>query len=93
MSDRLFRLALPLVLVAVIGNVHAQEPTGDLAKRLAGVQFEPYAKAPGYSEGPTWRRGEVFFCSGALLRVNAQGKGRKGVRNRCPTFVSPKNGS
>jgi len=42
----------------------------DLARKLAGVKFEKYADAPGYSEGPTWRNGDVFFCSGALLRVD-----------------------
>ncbi|HEX7897845.1 MAG TPA: SMP-30/gluconolactonase/LRE family protein [Planctomycetota bacterium] len=36
------------------------------------VAFEKYAAAPGYSEGPTWRDGEVFFCSGTLLRVDSQ---------------------
>jgi sugar lactone lactonase YvrE len=45
---------------------------GELAQKLAGVKFEHYAPAPGYSEGPTWRNGEVFFCSGSLLRVDAQ---------------------
>ncbi len=50
----------------------ADEPTGELAKKLAGVKFDHYAEAPGYSEGPTWRNGEVFFCSGALLRVDAK---------------------
>lgn len=50
----------------------AAEPTGALAERLAKVTFERYAAAPGYSEGPTWRNGEVFFCSGALLRVDRQ---------------------
>ena len=49
----------------------AAEPTGELAQRLAGVKFDHYAAAPGYSEGPTWRAGDVFFCSGALLRVTA----------------------
>ncbi|MCE9561005.1 MAG: SMP-30/gluconolactonase/LRE family protein [Planctomycetes bacterium] len=50
----------------------ADEPQTDLAKKLAGVKFDHYAEAPGYSEGPTWRKGEVFFCSGALLRVDAK---------------------
>ena len=58
-------------LVAVSG-AFADEPTGELAKRLAEVKFEHYAPAPDYSEGPTWRKGEIFFCSGALLRVDAQ---------------------
>ncbi|MBL8827264.1 MAG: SMP-30/gluconolactonase/LRE family protein, partial [Planctomycetaceae bacterium] len=53
----------------------AQEsPTGPLAVKLAGVTFKHFAQAPGYSEGPTWRQGEVFFCSGALLRVTSDGR-------------------
>ena len=52
-------------------SAHAAEPTGALAQRLANVKFDHYAEAPGYSEGPTWREGSVFFCSGALLRVTA----------------------
>lgn len=50
-------------------SARAEEPTGELAQRLAGVKFDHYSEAPGYSEGPTWRAGDVFFCSGALLRV------------------------
>ncbi|MSR52944.1 MAG: hypothetical protein EXS09_06590 [Gemmataceae bacterium] len=49
-------------------------PTGDLAKKLADVKFEQYSTAPGYSEGPTWRNGEVYFCSGALWKVDANKK-------------------
>ncbi|MBI5759754.1 MAG: SMP-30/gluconolactonase/LRE family protein [Planctomycetales bacterium] len=67
-------------MVAVLTGdkaVFSAEPTGELAKKLAGVNFEHYAPAPGYSEGPTWRNGEVFFCSGALLRVDAQRKVHK----------------
>ena len=56
---------------------HSAEPTGDLAQRLAGVKFEPFAVAPGYSEGPAWRGREVFFCSGALWRVDAERKASK----------------
>lgn len=52
----------------------AAESAGELAQRLATVKFDHYAQAPGYSEGPTWRNGEVFFCSGALLRVSADQK-------------------
>ncbi len=62
-----------LVLVALLTPATgADEPTGELAKKLAGVKFEQYAEAPGYSEGPTWRNGELFFCSGALMRVDAK---------------------
>lgn len=46
----------------------------DLAQKLAGVKFDHYAAAPGYSEGPTYRNGDVFFCSGPLLRVDADQK-------------------
>ena len=63
-------LAIAAGLWATSASV--DEPTGELARRLAEVKFEHYAPAPGYSEGPTWRQGEVFFCSGALLRVDAQ---------------------
>lgn len=67
-------IALASLVVAILFGSHclADEPTGELAKRLAGVTFDHYAQAPGYSEGPTWRNGELFFCSGALLKVDAQ---------------------
>lgn len=63
-------LALCGVLVAFAFAVRGDEPRGPLADKLAKVTFEQYAVAPGYSEGPTWRGGEVLFCSGALLRVD-----------------------
>jgi gluconolactonase len=44
-----------------------------LAKAL-GAKAELYAPAPGYSEGPTWIDGDVFFCSGALLRITPEKK-------------------
>ena len=50
-------------------SLWAAEPSGELARRLAEVKFDHYAQAPGYSEGPTWRQGVVYFCSGGLLRV------------------------
>lgn len=64
--------ALAFALLAGLLNpgTRAEEPDTDLAKKLKGVKFEKYADAPGYAEGPTWRNGEVFFCSGALLRVD-----------------------
>jgi len=62
------RVAL-LFSLAVVATAYAED---DLATALAGVKFDHYAQAPGYSEGPTWRAGEVFFCSGALLRVDAK---------------------
>lgn len=72
MLARLLAVALLLSSTAI-----AAEPHGDLARRLAGVKFERYAEAPGYSEGPTWRKGELLFCSGALLRVDAHRKVHK----------------
>jgi sugar lactone lactonase YvrE len=45
-----------------------------IADQLAAAKWTHHAKAPGYSEGPTWLNGEVFFCSGALLKVDKTGK-------------------
>jgi sugar lactone lactonase YvrE/Leucine-rich repeat (LRR) protein len=56
------------LLVAV--TLLAAEPTGELPKKLKNVTFTHYSAAPGYSEGPTWRNGEVLFCSGALMRID-----------------------
>jgi sugar lactone lactonase YvrE len=72
-------LAWSLILVQGLlavtpGNLFAEEPTGELAQRLSTVEVTHYADAPGYSEGPIWRQGDLFFCSGALLRV---GRDRK----------------
>jgi sugar lactone lactonase YvrE/Leucine-rich repeat (LRR) protein len=63
----LFPLCAVLLLVSPL---RADDPKGPLADKLAKVTFTRFAEAPGYSEGPTWRKGEVFFCSGALLRVD-----------------------
>ena len=70
-TGRLIRITCCLAAILQSVLVMAAEPTGELARRLADVKFDHYAQAPGYSEGPTWRKGEVFFCSGALLRVAA----------------------
>ena len=48
----------------------AEAPTGPLADKLSKAVVTQYAEAPGYSEGPTWREGMVYFCSGGLLRVS-----------------------
>jgi sugar lactone lactonase YvrE len=77
MFNRLARFATASNLVLLALPTFADEPAGELAKRLATVKFDHYAEAPGYSEGPTWRNGEVFFCSGALMRVDAQKKVHK----------------
>jgi gluconolactonase len=45
--------------------------------RLKAVRLTQYAKAPGYSEGPTWYKGDLFFCSGQLMRVDADGRVEK----------------
>jgi sugar lactone lactonase YvrE len=66
-----------LVSIAFAASSFAEEPTGDLAFKLTTVKFDHYAEAPGYSEGPTWRIGDVYFCSGALLRVDASKKVQK----------------
>jgi gluconolactonase len=42
--------------------------------KLKDVRLAPYAKAPGYSEGPSWHKGDLFFCSGALMHVDAEGR-------------------
>ncbi len=63
-----------LGLICSASALMADEPTGELAERLAKVEVTHYAEAPGYSEGPVWRDGEVFFCSGALLRVDKNRK-------------------
>ncbi len=72
MSPRLRYTALAFALLVglLVTGTHAQDPDTELSKKLKGVTFEKYADAPGYSEGPTWRNGEVFFCSGAMLRVD-----------------------
>lgn len=71
MSCERFLIAVTFSTLLLTSSSPADEPTGELAQRLAGVKFDQYAEAPGYSEGPTWRNGDVFFCSGALLRVTA----------------------
>ncbi len=63
--------AIIVTMLLFAASAPADEPTSELAQHLAGVKFDHYAEAPGYSEGPTWRNGDVFFCSGALLRVTA----------------------
>jgi len=65
------RLLLAAVLATVaVAPVSAQNPPANWATHLAAITPERYSPAPGYSEGPIWRDGEVFFCSGGLLRVN-----------------------
>ncbi len=62
-----------LLIGIFFGGGAAKAAETDLASILKAVQFTQYVKAPGYSEGPTWKDGELFFCSGALLRVAPDG--------------------
>jgi len=77
---RLYRCAVWVGLVLAVGEqielgcVRAAEPGGELVIKLKAARFELYARAPEYSEGPTWRDGELFFCSGSLMRVAKDGK-------------------
>ncbi len=67
----MMRAAVGAIVVFVTAHfLWANEPVGELANKLKNVKFEHYSAAPGYSEGPTWRNGEVLFCSGALMRVD-----------------------
>jgi len=42
----------------------------EIVSRAAKAKAELYARAPGFSEGPTWRNGDLFFCSRGLRRVS-----------------------
>jgi gluconolactonase len=66
-------LQLRLVLAALL-SLTLPLSAASLAEQLSAAKWTHYAKAPGYSEGPTWLDGEVFFCSGALLKVDKSGK-------------------
>lgn len=57
-----------------VGTLIGEEPTGELAQRLSTVEVTQYVEAPGYSEGPVWRDGELFFCSGEFFRVDKDRK-------------------
>ncbi len=74
MTRRMILLTLCVTGICDSARTLAEEPTGELAEKLAKVEFEHYAEGPGYSEGPIWRKGEVFFCSGGLLRVDKDRK-------------------
>jgi gluconolactonase len=63
-----------LLFGSLLGGFAAEST---LAKKLAAVKVKLYASGPAYSEGPTWRNGEVFFCSNGLLRVGKDRKVRK----------------
>ncbi len=71
------RLSWLVLGVLLAAGLAGGQPASSMAERLARVKVERYAAAPGYSEGPSWRDGELFFCSGSLLRVRKDGKVRK----------------
>ena len=58
------RIELLCVLVLIPFVPVSGRAADTLAERLRKVEVKQFAKAPGYSEGPTWRNGELFFCSG-----------------------------
>ena len=60
--------------LAVLLGLFLPASAASLADSLAGAKWTHHAKAPGYSEGPTWLNGEVYFCSGSLLKVDSSGK-------------------
>lgn len=64
-----------VLFFAILSLVGAAE--GDPYAALAKVKVDHYAPFGNYSEGPTWRDGEVFFCGGSLLRVTKDRKLRK----------------
>lgn len=67
------RNLLMLVLLAVpLARLAAAD--ADPYARLAKVKVDHYAPYKDYSEGPTWRDGDVFFCGGPLLRVTKDRK-------------------
>ena len=61
-------------VIAALACLTLPLSAASIADQLAAAKWTHHAKAPGYSEGPTWLNGEVFFCSGALLKVNKAGK-------------------
>jgi sugar lactone lactonase YvrE len=53
-------------------------PSKHWTDHLEGVMFRRLVEAPGYSEGPTWRGDDLFFCcKQGLLRVGKDRKVRK----------------
>ena len=72
LGNRLRCAALGLgVLFAGGANVFAAEFP------LQNAEAKHYAEWPSYSEGPTWAKGVVYFCGGALVRVDKPHAARK----------------
>jgi gluconolactonase len=71
------RVAAAFSVGGALALTLTDEVCADLGKRLRTVQVTYYARARGYSEGPIWRNGELFFGSGAVFRVTKNGEVRK----------------
>jgi gluconolactonase len=57
-------------------------PAADpLPTRLEKAEVTHFAKIESYSEGPTWRNGEVVFCGGVMWRADG-----KTVEKKWPTL-------
>ncbi|HEV7403396.1 MAG TPA: SMP-30/gluconolactonase/LRE family protein [Chthoniobacteraceae bacterium] len=65
-------LSLPLLLAGLL-TLAPPVRAATLAEHLAAAKFTQYAKVPGYSEGPTWVNGDLFFCGDGLRRVDKSG--------------------
>jgi gluconolactonase len=69
------------VLLAGLGLLSvlltAADAPSEWSARLAKIKVERYVRAPAYAEGPTWRDGELFFCSTGLLRVTRERQVRR----------------
>ena len=53
------------------------DPVEEWKAKLSAVKVERFVGAPGYCEGPSWRDGELIFCSTGLLRVTRDHKLRR----------------
>jgi gluconolactonase len=71
------RILAGLLSLLFLPALHAADSPATWRARLAKVKVERYVSAPGYSEGPVWRDGELFFCSTGLLRVTRDRKVRR----------------
>lgn len=68
------RHASALLAFAAVACLALPLSAASIAEQLAAAKWTHHAHAPGYSEGPTWLNGEIFFCSGALLKVDKAGR-------------------
>jgi gluconolactonase len=66
-----------LALLVSLALLSAADAPSEWSARLAKIKVERYVRAPAYSEGPTWRDGELFFCSTGLLRVTRERQVRR----------------